>query len=171
MSAPAFALLLGIFYTGLGSLAMLPSLALVRDGLPYLFALFAASGALNALHIAIGLWGLVAWSGALSAVGYARAVSILLALLALGGVAAALTGSPMALGGHNVWLHGLTALAAAYVGFRSLARRPSLTASWQERRRRPAERRHAARPVALERRSSRGDRRGTGYGGSTLAAG
>ncbi|HEY4746528.1 MAG TPA: hypothetical protein VIH38_03155, partial [Steroidobacteraceae bacterium] len=71
--------------------------------------------------------------------------------------------------GHDVWLHALTAIAAAYFGFRTAAR--SVAASLQEV---PAERRHsgatrrkAARTVANERRKGAFDRRN--YGG-TLAA-
>lgn len=180
MTAPSFALLAGLFYTGLAALSMLPSLEIARDGLPYLFGLFAASGPLTLIHVALGLWGLVAWSGALGAVGYARAASVLLALLALGGFAATATDALVALRGHNIWLHALTALAAAYFGFRSAARRPLLYASLKERRRQgagrlerrrsvAADRRIAPQPVAQERRSGRADRRD--YSGSTLAAG
>lgn len=181
MTAPSFTLLMGLFYTGLAGLSMLPSLEIARDGVPYLFGLFAVSGPLTLVHVALGLWGLVAWSGALGAVGYARAASLLLALLALGGVAAMATGGMVALRGHNIWLHALTALAAAYFGFRSAARRPMLVASFKERRREGVERlerrrsvldrRVAVRPVVQERRGGRADRRESGYGGSTLAAG
>lgn len=158
MSAPAFALILGLLYTGLGAFAMLPSLVVAREGLPYLFGLFAVSGVLNALHIGIGLWGLVAWSGAYGAVAYARMVGIVLAILALGGVVAILVPGALPLrGGYNIALHALTALAAAYVGFRSVARRPLVRATVQERRHH-SDRRVAERPVALERRGS-ADRR------------
>ncbi len=151
MTAPAFALILGLLYTGLGAFAMLPSLVVVREGLPYLFGLFAVSGMLNALHLGIGLWGLVAWSGAFGAVGYARAVSVLLAALALGGLLASLSLSAVPLQGHNIWLHALSAAAAAYIGWRSATRHELLRAVPAERRRN-ADRRRAPRPMAHERR-------------------
>jgi len=72
--------------------------------------------------------------------------------------------------GHDVWLHALTAIAAAYFGFRTAARSVAATLreTPAERRHSGASRRKAARPVAYERRKGAFDRRN--YGG-TLAAG
>jgi hypothetical protein len=176
MSAPSFALIIGLLYSGLGLFAMLPSLVLPEaDAAPAygtLFGLFAVSGWLNAVHILVGFWGLVAWSGALGAVGYARAMSVLLGLMAILGV---VPGAGeflrfLPLDGHNVWLHGASALAAAYIGFRSVARRQTLRATLKERRRAAADRRHSMHHVAYERRHGDFDRRHGGYG-NTLAAG
>jgi hypothetical protein len=157
VSAPAFALILGLLYTGLGALAMLPSLVIAQGGAPYLFGLFAVSGVLNAVHIGIGLWGLVAWSGAYGAVAYARSVAVVFAILAMGGLIAGLAANAVPLRGFNVLLHALSALAAAYVGFRSAARSPASSRLRRERRL-GGDRRHAARPVAMNRRLA-GDRR------------
>ncbi len=171
MTAPSFALILGLFYTGFGLLGTLPSLSMLaadpQVGYAYLFGLFRVNGVLDALHFLLGFWGLVAWSGALRAVAYARSASVLLAATALAGLVPA-PWHALPLQGHNVWLHALTALAAGYVGFRSLARRPALLR--RERRRGLAERRRASRPIVQERRGARPDRR-QGYGGSTLPAG
>jgi hypothetical protein len=176
MSAPAFALIVGLLYSGLGLFAMLPSLVMPEaDAAPAygtLFGLFAVSGWLNAVHILVGFWGLVAWSGALGAVGYARAMSVLLGLLAILGVVPGVSDSlrVLPLDGHNVWLHGASALAAAYVGFRSMARRQTLYASVAERRHAElTDRRRAIRPTAYERRRGLADRRFGG--GMTLPAG
>ncbi len=174
MTAPSFALILGLCYAGLGLFGALPSLSLPGggpdSGFGYFLGLFRVNGLLDALHFLLGFWGLVAWSGALSAIAYARSASVLLGLAAVAGLllpAAALHALPLQ--GHNVWLHALSAIAAAYVGWRSLARRRSPARA--ERRRGAPERRRAVRPVVLERRNGRFDRREPRYGGSTLAAG
>ena len=138
----------------------------------YLFGVFAVNAVLNGVHFLLGFWGLVAWSGALSAVNYARSLAVVSAVLALMGV---IPGLKTAFGlaplyGYEAWLHALTAIAAAYFGFRTAAR--SVAATLQEahpeRRHSGASRRKAARPVAYERRKGAFDRRN--YGG-TLAAG
>ena len=181
MSAPSFALISGLLYVALGILGMLASLLIgapadapapsVTMNYGYLFGVFAVNAVLNGVHFLLGFWGLVAWSGALSAVNYARSLALVSAVLALMGL---IPGLKTAFGlaplyGHDVWLHALTAIAAAYFGFRTAAR--SVAASLQEV---PAERRHsgatrrkAARTVANERRKGAFDRRN--YGG-TLAA-
>ena len=173
MTAPAFALACGLFYLGLGALALLPSLVIVRDALPHFIGLFAVSGSLDALHIAIGVWGLAAWSGALSAVTYARWTAVILGLCALAGLTPGVYPA-LPLAGHNIWLHGLGALLAAYVGFRSLARTlaplATPTAAAERRHGRP-DRRETTAIVAVERRRGAFDRRESRYGGNTLAAG
>jgi hypothetical protein len=124
------------------------------------------------VHFLLGFWGLVAWSGALSAVNYARSLAVASATLALMGL---IPGLKTAFGlaplyGHEVALHALTAIAAAYFGFRTAARSvaAALREAPAERRRAGASRRKSARPVAYERRKGAFDRRN--YGG-TLAAG
>ncbi len=171
MTAPSFALILGLFYAGFGLLGALPSLSLPGGapdpGFGYFLGLFRVNGLLDALHFVLGFWGLVAWSGALSAITYARSASILLGLAAVGGLLPAAALHALPLQGHNIWLHALSAVAAAYVGWRSLARRRA--PAHAERRRGAPERRRAARPVVLERRNGRFDRRE--LHGSTFAAG
>lgn len=181
MSAPTFALVAGLLYMTLGILGMLSSLLIgapadapapaVTMNYGYLFGLFAVNAVLNSVHFLLGFWGLVAWSGALSAVNYARSLSVVSAVLALMGL---IPGLNTAFGfaplyGHEVWLHALTAIAAAYFGFRTAARAVAATLQEvpAERRHSGANRRKAARPVAYERRKGAFDRRN--YGG-TLAA-
>lgn len=184
MSAPAFALLLGILYLGFGSLGLLPSLLapapadgplmVVQSLYGEFLALFPVNVASDALHIALGLWGLAAWAGALSAVTYARAMAALFAVLALMGFFPGLNTlfGWMPLYGNAIWLNLLTAAAAGYIGLRSLARRPGLgsarTAGPGERRRDAFPRRHTARPVAVDRRRGAFDRR---HSGGALSAG
>lgn len=164
MSAPGFALVVGLGFTALGFLGFLPAAAPGEQ----LLGLFPVNGVLNVLHIVAGFWGLFSWSGATSAVNYARALAAILGVLALLALYATF-GTPVALlpvQGHYAWLYGLVALLAAYFGYRSLARRERHA----ERRRTP-ERRLASRPVVYERRLGAYDRRQARFGGTTLAAG
>jgi Domain of unknown function (DUF4383) len=153
MSAPTFALIVGLAYIVAGALGFIGS--------------FPVTKLLSALYLAVGLWGGAAWAGATSAVRYARSIAVLFGVLAVLGLVPVLSPffGPMSLGGEHPWLHAATALIAAYFGFRSLARRPQK----KERRRNvSADRRRALRPVAYERRRQVADRR---FGAGTLAAG
>lgn len=159
MSAPAFALVAGLVYTSLG-------FAGFTSFLPQ-------AGAINALHLALGFWGLFSWSGATSAVNFSRGVAVILGVASLIGLFAAIA-SPLAIlpvRPAHAGLYGFTALLGAYFGFRSLARRANPAEHRSERRRNRGERRVAARPVAYERRTGAYDRRQASFGGSTLAAG
>lgn len=156
MSAPTFALIAGLVYTALG-------FAGFTGFLPRPWTI-------NVLHLALGFWGLFSWSGATSALNFARDIAGAFAVLSL--VALYQTfNAPIEIfpiRGPLAGLYAATALLAAYIGFRSIARR----AKRAERRRNRQERRVARRPVAYERRLGGHDRRQDGgFGGSTLAAG
>ena len=154
MTPASFALIVGLAYCALGILGFLPQAT--PDGL--LLGFFRASAPLSVLHLVTGLWGLAAWSLMARPVSYARAMTVVYGALAL----IAMLWEPLR--GHNIWLHGATALAAAYFGWlpgwrsgaQLFGRRP---ASRMERRRNAAERRHAAVLVAYDRRLNVGDRR------------
>lgn len=65
------------------------------------------------------MWGLVAASSLAGALLFARAVAIIYGLLTMLGVIPA-TNTAFGLVpiyGHDVWLHGLLAVVAAYLGF------------------------------------------------------
>jgi hypothetical protein len=138
MSAPSFALVMGIFYLGLGVLGALGQLP--------------TDLAHDLFHAAVGLWGLAAWAGAAGAVLYARLMAVAFAFVMLMG----LLWEPS----PGAWLYLLTAAAAAYFGYRTVALAQHAPAS--ERRRTAGTRRRAVRPVALERRSGPFDRRTSG---------
>jgi hypothetical protein len=187
VTAPAFAFVAGIFYVALGILAMLSSLVLPAAGTVqygYFLGLFAVNTPLNAVHAFLGMWGLVAWSGALSAVTYGRALAIVLGLMALAGLIPGLRllFDVLPLHGHNVWLHAVTAALGAWIGWRSLARYELEHIGSQskaageahassERRLSAGDRRRTFRPVAMERRRGAPDRRQAEFGGSSIPAG
>jgi hypothetical protein len=164
MKAPTFALVFGIAYLAAGLLGLIPA-ALVPppvDAPPtrfalmygYLLGLFPVNIVHTALNLAVGAWGLGAWSGRTSAVRYARVLAILFGVLAVMGMLPLLntTFGFMPLQSHDIWLHAVTALVAAYVGWRE-------PAELGERRRTGVDRRQHMVPVAYERRFGLADRR------------
>lgn len=186
VTAPAFAFVAGIFYVALGILAMLSSLVLPAAGTVqygYFLGLFPVNTPLNAVHAFMGMWGLVAWSGALSAVTYGRALAVIMGLMALAGLIPGLRMlfDVLPLHGHNVWLHAVTAALAAWIGWRSLARyelehighhsKGGQAHASAERRLGSGDRRRTFLPVAMERRRGAPDRRQAEFGGSSIPAG
>jgi hypothetical protein len=165
MSAPGFALAAGLALAALGFLGFVPSAAPGQ----LLFGLFPVNIVLNVVHVLAGFWGLFSWSGATSAVNYARSLAAILGVLALLALYATFA-TPIALlpvQGHYIWLYGIAAALGGYFGYRSLARRERRA----ERRHNASERRTASRPVVYERRLGAYDRRQARFGGTTLAAG
>ena len=164
MKTSTFALVAGIVYLALGILGLIPA-ALVPppiDAPPtklallygYLLGLFPVNIVHTALNLVVGALGLAAWSGRASSMMYARVLAWLFGLLAVMGMLPLLNTifGVMPLHAHNIWLHAITALAAAYVGWRE-------PVALRERRRTAGDRRQRMMPVAQERRFGLADRR------------
>ena len=164
MKTASFALVVGLAYLAAGLLGLVPVMLVPppADAPPttfavlygYLFGLFPVNILHSLVHIAVGIAGIAASNQSARSTGYARAVAILfgaLAVLGLLPVTNTLFGL-MPLQGGDVWLHGVTAVAAAYFGWREPARAA-------ERRRIANDRRQRMIPVARERRLGLADRR------------
>ncbi len=129
MAIRQFAKYIGIAFLLVGALGFLspfvsPSPAerlgfTVQTGFGYLLGLFAINVLHNFVHIGVGLWGLGASRSVLDSVRFSRALAIFYGTLALLGLIPGFntTFGLIPLYGHNVWLHALTALAAAYYGY------------------------------------------------------
>ena len=86
MKASTFALVFGIAYLGAGLLGLVPAALMPppADAPPthlglmygYLLGLFPVNIVHTAVHLAIGAWGLAAWTGRTSAVGRPSAARI-----------------------------------------------------------------------------------------------
>ena len=164
MKTSTFALIFGLAYLAAGLLGLVPVMLVPPpiDAPPttfavlygYLFGLFPVNIAATVLHLAIGAWGIAAWSGRASSVGYARSLAVLYGALAVMGLlpmTSTLFGM-MPVHSNDVWLHGVTAVIAGYFGWRE----PVQAA---ERRRPLQDRRQHMQPVARERRFGLADRR------------
>lgn len=166
MKTSTFALVFGVAYLAAGVLGLIPALLQPPPAdapattftllYGYLLGLFPVNLLHTAVHLAIGLWGIAAWSSG-NPILYARSLALLYGVLAVVGMVPGLnTGFGwIPLHSHDVWLHGLTAVVAAYFGWRHDA--------VPAERRRHSERRMSVAPVTWERRSMNDRRRD--YGG------
>ena len=164
MKTSTFALIFGLAYLAAGLLGLIPALLVPPppDAPPttlavlygYLLGLFPVNLVHTLVHLAIGAWGIAAWSGRASSSAYARGLAVLYGVLAVMGLLP-LTNTvfgTIPINGNDVWLHGVTAVIAGYFGWRE----PMQAA---ERRRPTPDRRQRMLPVARERRFGLADRR------------
>ncbi len=164
MKTPTFALAIGIAYLAAGILALVPATLMPPPAdapattftmlYGYFLGLFPMNLLHSAVHLAIGAWGIAAWAGSASAVTFSRSIAVLYGVLALMGLIPNLNTvfGLIPIHTHDVWLHGLTAAAAAYFGWRE----PAMS---RERRLLENDRRQRMLPVARERRFGLADRR------------
>lgn len=123
------ALFIGLLYLALGALGFVPVLhepwppdspALrVQNASGYLLGLFPTNLLLSAIHVAVGLWGLVGYASVGRARIFARAVAIVFGLLMILGLIPQLKTmfGLVPIFGSNIVLHALTALVGAYFGW------------------------------------------------------
>lgn len=129
MSVRYFAMLAGVIYLLVGVLGFLPtvktpvhigapSLA-VGHGYGYLFGLFPVNLLHNVVHLIIGIWGMGAYTSFGASRTFARSLVVIYGLLAVMGLIPGLntTFGLIPIFGHDVWLHALTAVVAAYFGY------------------------------------------------------
>ncbi|RPI23995.1 MAG: DUF4383 domain-containing protein [Chloroflexota bacterium] len=137
MGTRYFALILGVVYTLIGLLGFVPSfLSAPPAGDPtvtldtlygYLLGLFPVNILHTLVHLAVGIWGILAYRSFDAARTYARVVAVVFAVLTIMGLIPGLqtTFGLIPLHSNDVWLHALTALTAGYFG--SVAPRPAVT--------------------------------------------
>jgi hypothetical protein len=123
-----FALIFGIVYLAVGVMGFIPPLVQPAPTAPNLevtemygrlVGLFPINFLHNIVHLAIGLWGVLGSRTVSGAVLFSRGIAIfygLLAILGLIPVTDTLFGL-VPIYSHDVWLHALSALIAAYFGF------------------------------------------------------
>jgi len=173
MKTSTFALVFGIAFLVLGLMGLVPATLVPPpiDAPPttftlfygYLLGLFPVNLVASLVHLVVGAWGISAWAGRSSSVGFARGVAILFGVLAVMGLLPLLNTAlgMIPLHGKAVWLHGITAGIAAYFGWRQ-------PAEMSERRYEITDRRQSLRPVPRERRLGLNDRR-EGFDGMSAA--
>jgi len=128
MNTRYFSLVLGIVFLLIGIAGFIPGLlqtpehaadVAVTESFGRLMGLFPVNALHNIVHIIFGIWGIAAYRSYSGARGYSRAVAIIYAVLAIMGIIPGLntTFGLIPLYGHDIWLHALIAIAAAYFGF------------------------------------------------------
>ena len=160
-----FALVFGIAYLAAGLMGLIPAMLTPPppDAPPttftlmygYLLGVFPVNLLHTLVHLVIGAWGIAAWAGRSSSVTYARSLAVLYGALAVMGLMPMLntTFGMIPIHSGDVGLHGVTALIAAYFGWRQ----PAM--SMEERRNAMVDRRQRMLPVGRERRFGLADRR------------
>jgi hypothetical protein len=146
MSTRYFALVIGILYLLVGVAGFVPGLytmpppdapsLAVDGGYGYLFGLFPVNILHNLVHLAIGALGVLAYRSLPGAIRFSRGLAIFYGVLTVMGLFPVLqtTFGLMPLFSHDVWLHGVTMLAAVYFGWlarpagRDIAARPTAAA-------------------------------------------
>ncbi|MUG96896.1 DUF4383 domain-containing protein [Scytonema sp. UIC 10036] len=131
MGARYFALIAGIVYVLLGLFGFIPGMVatpgtggpevVIKTGYGYLLELFAINIIHNIVRIAVGVWGLISYRSYIRSRSYARGIAVFYGVLAIMGLLPVLNTvfGIMPIFGHNVWLHAITALIAAYFGFKT----------------------------------------------------
>jgi hypothetical protein len=129
MNARLFALVIGIAFLAAGILGFVPgALQPPHPGAPplrvdswygYLLGLFPVNVLHNLVHLVVGLAGIAAYRSLGGAVRFSRGLAIFYGLLTVMGLFPVLgtTFGLIPIFGHDVWLHGATAAAAAYFGW------------------------------------------------------
>jgi hypothetical protein len=128
MSTRYFSLVLGIIFLLVGIAGFVPGLlhspepaadVQVTQSFGRLMGLFPVNALHNVVHIIFGIWGIAAYRSYTGARGYSKAVAIIYAVLAIMGIIPGLntTFGLIPLYGHDIWLHAVIAIAAAYFGF------------------------------------------------------
>jgi hypothetical protein len=129
METRYFALIAGIVYAVVGVLGFVPATlqappadapaVTVTSGYGLLFGLFPVNVLHSLVHFVVGVAGIFAYATYRAARTYAAAVAVVFAVLTIMGILPELrtTFGILPLYGHDVWLHALTAIVAAYFGF------------------------------------------------------
>lgn len=138
MSTRHFALVFGIVFLLVGIGGFIPGLLAERaEGDPALaiealhgrlMGLFPVNVVHDLIHIAFGVWGIMAYRTLAAARLYAKSVAVIYALLVVMGFIPVLntTFGLAPIYGHDIWLHALLAIVAAYFGFFRSASEPAL---------------------------------------------
>jgi len=121
MDIKRFTGVLGVIFLLLGVLGFIPGL-MVRPGsldpmnTGLLFGLFPVNGVLSLIHIGFGVWALAASKYIETSRTFNATAAIVYGIMAVCGLIPGLRTmfGVMPLWGHDVWLHGVIALASAY---------------------------------------------------------
>ena len=89
------------------------------DTAPKLLGLFPVNLLHNVVHLAFGVWGLMAARTVPGAVAFARGAGAIYALLTILGYFIPTTFGLIPIGGNDIWLHGLIAVVLLVVGLQA----------------------------------------------------
>lgn len=128
MGSRYFSLIIGIVFTLIGILGFIPNLVVpaqpapelaVTAGYGYLMGFFPINVLHNIVHLTVGILGIASYPNYKNARLFARGLAIFYGVLAVSGLTPVLrtTFGLIPIYSNDIWLHALTALIAAFVGF------------------------------------------------------
>jgi hypothetical protein len=129
MTTKQFSMAMGVLYLLVGLLGFFPGLVSpplpdsppmsLDTGYGYLMGLFPINVVHNLVHLGVGLWGISAYRSMSGSVAFARGLAMFYGALTIMGFIPGLntTFGLIPIFGHDIWLHAITAAAAAYFGF------------------------------------------------------
>jgi hypothetical protein len=126
--ARLFARWFGVIYILVGILGFIPGVNVMMmpemgvtaaTSYGHLLGLFPVNAIHNVVHLAIGIWGVTSAGSFVTARTYARSLAIIYGVLTIAGLLPSLNTlfGLVPLFGNDVWLHALSAIVAAYVGW------------------------------------------------------
>lgn len=129
MAVRYFALISGVIFIAIGFFGFVPGMVIppsaapaliVHQGYGYLLTAFPVNILHNLVHLAVGAWGVLSYRSYIQSRIYSRGLAIFYAVLAVMGLFPVLntTFGLIPIFGNDIWLHALTAVIAAFFGFR-----------------------------------------------------
>ena len=119
--AQRLALIFGIVFLLVGVLGMFTENGMTMEADPEragrLFGLFPINLAHNLVHLAFGIWGIVASRSVAASRTYGRVGAVMYALLVVLAFVSPTTFGLIPIGDHDIWLHAVLALGLGYIGF------------------------------------------------------
>jgi hypothetical protein len=136
MGTRYFALIMGIAFLLIGVMGFIPAFVTqhadqhhlaVEQNHGYLLGVWPVNAVHNVVHIVSGLLGILAYSALGYSRLYAQTLAIVYGVVTIMGLIpqtwAQTTFGLMPIHGHDVWLHGVIAIAAAYFGWAPVVER------------------------------------------------
>jgi|SRR5687768_11393503 len=120
MSIQRIALVFGIVFLVVGVLGFVQGgmdMTADPEAAPKLLGLFPVNAVHSAVHLAFGVWGLLASRSAPGSANYAKIAGIIYLVLTVLGFVAPDGFGLVPLGGHDIWLHAVLGVALALAGF------------------------------------------------------
>lgn len=114
------AMIFGVFFLLIGVLGLVSTGGMSTEADPVpamLLGVFPINLLHNVVHLALGVWGLLASRSFARARQYAQITGVLYLVLALCGFFIPSTFGLIPIGGNDIWLHALIGLVLAGVGF------------------------------------------------------
>lgn len=113
------ALVFGIIFllVGIAGYLVPGGMAMDVDAAPLLLGLFPVNMLHNAVHVAFGLWGLMASRSLAGARNFTRIAGVVYVVLAVVGLVSPNGFGFVPLGGNDIWLHALLGVAMLAAGF------------------------------------------------------